>query len=298
MTGDFWVSVSLYGVYAAIALLLLTGTAGWWKLLALAWGRRLAGAPDARRPFARLTGLRLSTSQVAVTVAFAVLSASLLARAAAAARPPWGSQYEFALAFAWGALGLGLVLDRHARSQALQVALVTAALLLLLYASTLSPVLQPTIPALQSPLLLALHVGAAIVAYGANAVACCAALLFLMQLRFVGRRGRAAGARLGSRELLGVAHRAVAIGFPALTATLLFGSLWASITWGYYWSWDPKEKAALGTWLIYAIYLHRRTRPAARESTNALILVIGFAVTLLTYAGNLFFSSLHSYAGL
>lgn len=37
---------------------------------------------------------------------------------------------------------------------------------------------------------------------------------------------------------------------------IITGAVWANISWGRYWSWDPKETLALVTFLIYALPLH------------------------------------------
>jgi cytochrome c-type biogenesis protein CcsB len=100
------------------------------------------------------------------------------------------------------------------------------------------------------------------------------------------------------RTLDEVAYRAVIIGFPIFATMIILGSWWASIAWGRYWGWDPKETAALVTWLIYAVYLHARTARGWTGRPAAMILVIGFAAVLFTYFGNLYFSGLHAYSGL
>ena len=52
------------------------------------------------------------------------------------------------------------------------------------------------------------------------------------------------------------------VGLSFLTIGMLFGALWAKEAWGTYWSWDPKETWAAGTWLCYLIYMHlRSSRP-------------------------------------
>ena len=87
--------------------------------------------------------------------------------------------------------------------------------------------------------------------------------------------------------------------FSAAFATMIvLGSYWASIAWGRYWGWDPKETSALVTWLIYAVYLHARSQRGWAGRPAALILVLGFVAVLFTYFGNLFFSGLHAYSGL
>ena len=52
------------------------------------------------------------------------------------------------------------------------------------------------------------------------------------------------------------------------------------------------------TWLIYGSYLHARVVRGWRGERAAWLLILGFAATLFTYFGNLFFGGLHSYSGL
>jgi uncharacterized membrane protein YraQ (UPF0718 family) len=47
--------------------------------------------------------------------------------------------------------------------------------------------------------------------------------------------------------------------YPALfclTAGIFIGAVWANMSWGRYWGWDPKETWALITMLVYALLLH------------------------------------------
>ena len=88
------------------------------------------------------------------------------------------------------------------------------------------------------------------------------------------------------------------IGFPIFATMIILGSWWASIAWSRYWGWDPKETAALVTWLIYAVYLHARNQRRWAGRPAALLLVVGFGMVLVTYSGSLWFSGLHAYWGL
>ena len=75
------------------------------------------------------------------------------------------------------------------------------------------------------------------------------------------------------------------IGFPIFATMIILGSWWASIAWSRYWGWDPKETAALVTWLIYAVYLHARNQRSWAGRPAALLLVVGFGMVLVTYSG-------------
>ena len=167
------------------------------------------------------------------------------------------------------------------------------ALFLVGYAASLPSAIEPLVPALDNPPLLTIHVAMAMIAYGVLAVSFAAAVGYLAQ----GEDDRFSW--LPTHKVLDeVAYRSVVIGFPIFATMIILGSYWASIAWGRYWGWDPKETSALVTWLIYAVYLHARSQASWRGRPAALILVIGFGAVLFTYFGNLFFSGLHSYSGL
>ena len=91
-------------------------------------------------------------------------------------------------------------------------------------------------------------------------------------------------------------YKATVVTFPMLTLMLILGAIWGNVAWGRYWGWDPKETAALVTWLIYGAYLHARVTRGWRGSRSAWLLILGFCAVIFTYLGNLFFGGLHSYA--
>jgi len=222
----------------------------------------------------------------------AFISASLLFRTIASGRGPFANMYEFSVAFAWGILVMYAYFERRYHQRALGLIALPIALALLLYAMTIPATIDPLVPALQNNLLLSIHVAVAIVAYGTFSISFAAAVLHLIQGEH-GRRG------LPSRELLDeIGYKAVVIGFPFLTLTIVLGAVWAEVAWGRYWSWDPKETASLVTWLIYGSYLHARVVRGWRGQRAAWLLVVGFGAVLFTYFGNLFFGGLHSYSGL
>jgi cytochrome c-type biogenesis protein CcsB len=225
--------------------------------------------------------------------AFAFLVASMAVRAVIVGRGPWGNLFEFSIAFATSILLGYLVLSRRYQIGSIAFIPVGVALALALYASSLPHEINPLVPALQNPPLLTIHVGLAVLSYGIFATAFAAGVGYLVQ----GKADRYAW--LPSHRVLdSVAYRAVIIGFPIFATMIILGSWWASIAWSRYWGWDPKETAALVTWLVYAIYLHARNQRAWAGRPAALLLVVGFAMVLVTYSGSLWFSGLHAYSGL
>ncbi|MFM8690610.1 MAG: c-type cytochrome biogenesis protein CcsB [Candidatus Limnocylindrus sp.] len=228
-----------------------------------------------------------------LTVGTFAIGASLLIRALVVGRGPWGNLYEFSVAFAFGICAATIYFDRRGRLRALGVIALGIALGLLAYAATLPNEVTELVPALQHPLLLTIHVGLAMLSYGIFAFAFAAGVAHLMQGDEDRFRWLPSAKRLDQ-----IAFQAVSIGFPLFAGMLILGSVWASIAWSRYWGWDPKETAALATWLIYAVYLHARSQRGWQGRPAALLLVIGFLAVLITYSGNLWFSGLHTYSGL
>jgi cytochrome c-type biogenesis protein CcsB len=230
---------------------------------------------------------------VATLLAVALLVASLAIRAWLVGRGPWGNLFEFSTAFAMSVLLGYLVLERRYPIRSIGFIPTGVALALLLYASSLPSQIDPLVPALNNPPLLTIHVGMAVLSYGIFATSFAAGVGYLVQ----GREDRFSW--LPSHKVLDeVAYRAVIIGFPIFATMIILGSWWASIAWSRYWGWDPKETAALVTWLIYAVYLHARNQRAWAGRPAALLLVVGFGMVLVTYSGSLWFSGLHAYSGL
>jgi len=91
-------------------------------------------------------------------------------------------------------------------------------------------------------------------------------------------------------------YRVIAVGLPLLSLGIITGAMWAKEAWGAYWQWDPKETAALLSWIVYAAYMHLHTRPNLRGTFTAWISVIGFVSIVFCYLGvNIWISGLHSY---
>jgi cytochrome c-type biogenesis protein CcsB len=235
---------------------------------------------------------RWGTMLTAFGAFFATLA--VITRWSAAGHFPLTNMYEFSLVFVAFISWVHLAFERMYRVRQLGAITLTAAFAMTLYIWALPADMRevnPLIPALQSNAILTFHVGAAVLSYATFTVAFAAAVFYLI----------AANRNviwLPSPEMLDdVAFRAITIGFPLFTINLILGSVWAHEAWGVYWSWDPKETAALFTWLVYGVYLHTRTLRGWRGNRSAYILIFGMAATLFTYYGNYFFGGLHAYGG-
>ncbi len=251
--------------------------------------RTASGGADASASSSPLSRAALGLS----FVGWVALGASMLLRAYVVGRGPWGNMFEFSVAFSFSMIGGYLFLQRRYPIRTIGFLPLGVALAILLYASSLPSDIKPLVPALQNAPLLTIHVGMAVLSYGIFATSFAAGVAYLIQ----GPKDRFAW--LPSHRVLDeVAYRAVIIGFPIFATMIILGSWWASIAWSRYWGWDPKETAALVTWLIYAVYLHARNQRSWAGRPAALLLVVGFGMVLVTYSGSLWFSGLHAYSGL
>jgi len=79
---------------------------------------------------------------------------------------------------------------------------------------------------------------------------------------------------------------------------LLHYTVWANISWGRYWSWDPKETWALITLLVYSLALHPESLPLFQKPLFFHVFtVLSFLIVLMTYFGvNFALGGMHSYA--
>ena len=91
-------------------------------------------------------------------------------------------------------------------------------------------------------------------------------------------------------------YRIIAVGLPLLSLGIITGAMWAKEAWGAYWQWDPKETAALISWIVYAGYMHLHTRPDWKGARTSWVSLFGFATIIFCYLGvNIWISGLHSY---
>ena len=142
----------------------------------------------------------------------------------------------------------------------------------------------PLQPVLQTP-LLGIHVSVIMLAYTLFAVIMVNGVLGLCMPH------RRESLMQLSRVLL----------YPAvfcLTAGIFIGAVWANMSWGRYWGWDPKETWALITMLVYALPLHTHLLPWLRRPlVFHVYMAVAFLFVLFTYFGvNLLLGGLHSYA--
>ncbi|KAB1102869.1 c-type cytochrome biogenesis protein CcsB [Micromonospora aurantiaca] len=270
-----------------------------------------ATVPAAAVPTMAAVSRRVAIGRVvglgAVGAAAAAQAGSLVARAAAAGRVPWGNMYEFIVAVTLvGVLAWLVLAVRRPALRPLGLYVAVCALVLLAAAGlhVYTPA-GPLVPALQS-VWLAVHVSAAAIASGLFLIGFVAAVALLLRARYE-RRGTPRSGDL--RDTLAARLPAMAVwrrlsfrmhgaGFLVWTFAVMAGAVWAEAAWGRFWGWDPKETWAFISWVVYAAYLHANATASVRATTAAWVAVVGWATMMFNlFAVNLVISGLHSYAG-
>jgi cytochrome c-type biogenesis protein CcsB len=204
--------------------------------------------------------------------------------------PPLTSMFEYASLMSWmAAISLTWLVARTHRFEI--AAYVTPLILGMMAIASLVPkeIYDQLVPALQS-YWLHIHVSMAALAEGAFALSCGLAVAYLIKAR----RRETRPEELERLDSLN--HRVISIGYPLFTLGALFaGAIWAYNAWGSFWSWDPKEVGSWIIWLFYTGYLHARYRRGWRGSRAAILAIIGFAMVILSFLGNMFLGGQHAY---
>ena len=154
-----------------------------------------------------------------------------------------------------------------------------------------SPRITQLMPVLQSP-LLSIHVVVIMIAYSLLAFAMLNGVTAVI-LRYTRSDYKA------EVEYLQVVSNIML--YPAvflLAAGIFIGAVWANISWGRYWGWDPKEVWALITMLVYSAALHASSLPKFRNPIFFhTFMIVAFLTVLITYFGvNFLLGGMHSYA--
>lgn len=264
---------------------LLLGVAGLLALL-LPGRRTEPSAPALPTTVGRRSHILRAALRLTPAVLLPALLVELGLRIAVCGRLPLGNGYETLLTLAALLLLLATVLGRRIALAAPFGTLLAGFCLLVSTFGRMDPQILPLAPVLNSP-LLGIHVSTIMAAYALLS------LLFINSLAalLVPRWRRTPVPTLFAQVLLTPALALLAVG-------IFLGAVWANVSWGNYWSWDPKETWALITLLAYAVPVHRRTfgflqRPLVLHS----YLCAAFLILLMTYLGvNYLLGGMHSYA--
>lgn len=237
----------------------------------------------------RLRWLRICLTCICVAV-FGYLTFHIGLRWYISGHVPLSNGHETMQFMAWCSLILCISIRNRFRFALPMGILLCGAAMLVSMMGEANPRITQLMPVLQSP-LLSIHVMVIMVSY---------VLFAFMMLN--GVAALIISARRGSGERIGYLQTVSNIMlYPAvflLAAGIFIGAVWANVSWGRYWGWDPKEVWALITMLVYSLGLHAGSLKWFRKPMNFhLFCILAFISVLITYFGvNFLLGGLHSYA--
>ena len=184
---------------------------------------------------------------------------------------PWGTPLTYlgylmlAVSMIWQGTRRQRVQDKGTSPRSTPWPMILLGTLLASY-MVVSIALRPLVPVLRSPLLF-VHVGTIMISY----------ILLVVSI---------------------VVRRILRYAVFFLMAGIFLGAIWANVSWGSYWSWDPKETWALITLLVYSVPLHQESLPWFHSDRHyRLYSVFCLLCLLMTYFGVTFLlGGMHSYA--
>lgn len=204
---------------------------------------------------------------------------------------PMANGYETMLFVAWTVMLLSLLLSFRFPIMLTCGFLMSGFFLLVSHISQMDPQITHVMPVLNSP-LLSIHVSIIMMGFALLSLTFINAITALT-VKLINRDATRQMAALQSLSLLFLYPAATTLGIG-----IFVGAIWANVSWGEYWGWDPKEVWALITFMVYAAALHPKTLPALRRPVAFhVFMLLAFLTILMTYFGvNYVLGGMHSYA--
>ena len=232
---------------------------------------------------------KILTSGLYIIMAYTL--SIIIMRGVISARFPIANGYETMLFMATTCFILTVVFKKHILGFTSFGYLTGGMALLVAMLGESNPAITPLMPVLSSP-LLSIHVMTIMISYSLFAIMMLNGITAETML-YCKNDMKAEIKRLEtiSRILL----------YPAvflLASGIFIGAIWANVSWGRYWGWDPKEVWALITMLIYSSALHSESlKIFSNTKFFHGFTIIAFLSVVITYFGvNFILGGMHSYA--
>ena len=205
------------------------------------------------------------------------------------ARDPWGITFTY-MGYVLLFVGLGMMLVEKGKTMKAVTISWISVLIVLGVVLHIRMLTRPLMPVLRSP-LFSIHISTIVTAYALLiGIAVVGIIAVVMRLAKPSEPSRLERLRNVSMAML---YPAVAL----LAAGIFIGAVWANISWGNYWSWDPKEVWALITLMIYALPLFPNTLKSFQKPMFFHIYcILAIMSVVITYFGvNLILGGVHAY---
>lgn len=238
------------------------------------------------------------TSIIIMLLSFIALTYCEILRWIISKNIPMANGYETMLLLAWFVMLFSLIFYHRFKILITFGFLMSGFFLLVSHIGQMDPQITPIMPVLSSP-LLSIHVSIIMMSFALLSLTFICGLTAL--ILYVTHRIKHDEKTIIDNQLSSLYLLSKILLYPAMSALgigIFVGAIWANISWGQYWSWDPKEVWALITFMFYAIVLHKKSLPVFNSPLYYHIYTtLAFAMILMTYFGvNYFLGGMHSYA--
>ena len=231
-----------------------------------------------------------------LVASFLVQTGAIALRTYIAGRLPFSNGYETMLLTAWCAMLIAVFWGRKIRLLIPFGFLLSGCTLLVAHIGSMNPKITPLVPVLSSP-LLSIHVSVIMLSYTLFGFVALNSLTTFARILTAGKNSKEAVATMLERNKI---YSLICL-YPALFllgSGIFIGAIWANVSWGRYWGWDPKEVWALITFMIYGLIFHRHMKIMNNAFVFHVFGLYAFASVLMTYFGvNYLLGGMHSYAG-
>ena len=218
------------------------------------------------------------------------LTAYMGLRTYVSGRIPLSNGYETMVFVSWMIVMIATLFNHKFRLLIPFGLLLSGFTLLVASLGQMNPQITPLMPVLLSP-WLSVHVSVIMVAY-----ALCAFIMLNGVTALILRALNKGGGEMQVKLML-VSRIFLYPAVLLLGAGIFIGAVWANVSWGRYWAWDPKEVWALICFLIYGLAFHLQSIPLFRRPLFFhVFMVVAFLSLLMTYFGvNSLLGGMHSY---
>ena len=255
-----------------------------------------------------------SLAYIQIIHSMAFLSLSVGLRWYISSHIPMSNGYETMVFVSWCIMIITIIFGRKSEVIPSMGLLLSGFALLVASLGAMNPAITKLVPVLQSP-WLSIHVSLIMVSYSLFGFMMFNGITALI-LKFMSSEKESSGIIEGLVEnekskksnaysksedyVIKLQKISQIILYPALftlTAGIFIGAVWANVSWGRYWGWDPKEVWALITMLIYSLAIHSQTLKIFRNSLFFHVFtIVAFLSIIMTYFGvTIFFGGMHSY---
>jgi len=229
-------------------------------------------------------------------ILFVICTAYIALRTYIAGRLPFSNGYETMLLTAWCGMLIAFIFGKKIPVIVSFGFLLSGCTLLVAHIGAMNPKITPLVPVLSSP-LLSFHVSVIMLSYALFGFIALNSITSFIHILIAKKEKAHATMLMLERNKI---YSQICL-YPAiflLGSGIFLGAIWANISWGRYWGWDPKEVWALITLLLYSLVLHKKVTFLNSLFAFHTFGLLAFLSVLMTYFGvNYILGGIHSYAG-